>query len=305
MRPWQDPTDAARSRTRVRAFTARSSPVPAAAPRPADRAARVFVAGAVAFAGIVCDAMATSPAHPDAGSVPCPAVSSASLLDRDLPRLRARLVADEPIRIVTFGSSSTSGAGASGDRHSYPSHLAVELVRLYSGHTIEVINAGIPGEDIRSQVARLDRELAHRPDLVIWQVGTNALLRRVDMSLFLGELQRGIALVRKAGVDMILMDLQYAPRVVQEQAHFWMLAALENAARRNRVPLFRRFALMRDWADAMGPGYAAMLSEDGLHMNDRSYACLAERLAQAIFVVTSRSEASPPKATAGPARGLP
>jgi hypothetical protein len=39
---------------------------------------------------------------------------------------------------------------------------------------------------------------------------------------------------------------------------------------------------MKFWAERMRSDYASMIASDGLHMDDTSYGCLAERLADAI-----------------------
>src|SRR5438046_1914789 len=63
----------------------------------------------------------------------------------DVPLIHtARLLASgAPIKIVALGSSSTYGAGASTSAASYPSQLAHELVRLFPGHEITVLNRGV------------------------------------------------------------------------------------------------------------------------------------------------------------------
>jgi acyl-CoA thioesterase I len=48
------------------------------------------------------------------------------------------------------------------------------------------------------------------------------------------------------------------------------------------VPVFSRAGLMRAW-QAAGTAPLDMLHADGLHHNDRGYACLAEALAASIL----------------------
>ncbi len=86
--------------------------------------------------------------------------------------------AGEPIKIVALGSSSTYGAGASTSAAAYPSRLAEELAQRFPGHEITVLNRGVNGEEITDMLARLDTAvIAEQPDLVLWQVGTNSVLR--------------------------------------------------------------------------------------------------------------------------------
>ena len=71
-----------------------------------------------------------------------------------------------------------SGAGASSPAASYPSRLEVELKAAFPDAHITVLNRGVNGEDAADMLARFDKAVfAEQPDLVIWQVGTNSVLR--------------------------------------------------------------------------------------------------------------------------------
>ena len=66
---------------------------------------------------------------------------------------------------------------------SYPSRLAVELQTLFPALPINVINRGVNGEESREMIARFDRDVfAENPDLVIWQIGSNSVLRDRPLS---------------------------------------------------------------------------------------------------------------------------
>ena len=143
---------------------------------------------------------------------------------------------------------------------------------------------------------RLDVDvLDAKPDLVIWQMGTNAILREIDYADFDRVVQEGIDRMQRAGIEILLMDLQYAPRVIEVPDHRRMLEHFDALGEHNHIPVFHRYAVMKYWADAMRTRYVSMLSSDGLHLNDTSYGCLAERLADAIV---GDPEASGSKAAA-------
>ncbi|MGI9024370.1 MAG: SGNH/GDSL hydrolase family protein, partial [Burkholderiaceae bacterium] len=95
-----------------------------------------------------------------------------------LPKTRALLASGHALKIIELGSSSTAGVGASALRFNYPSRLAAVLAGRNPQAKIEILNRGINGEDARENVARLEHDvIGARPDLVIWQTGTNAILR--------------------------------------------------------------------------------------------------------------------------------
>ena len=113
--------------------------------------------------------------------VPCLTPKGGSKAMGSLPHVAGKLVAGKPVVIVAFGSSSTAGYGASSPDFNYPNRLAAQLRRQYPTADITVINAGVGGEDAPEMMKRLQKEVIDvHPDLVIWQVGTNAVLRNLD-----------------------------------------------------------------------------------------------------------------------------
>jgi acyl-CoA thioesterase-1 len=204
-------------------------------------------------------------------------------IDSALDRTAARIQAEKPVTIVAMGSSSTQGVGASAPRMSYPSRLEQELKYRYPNLEIRVINHGIGGQDVGEELIRLDHDvLAQHPDLVIWQLGTNAVLRRDDLTADEQLIRRGVALLKENAIDVILMDLQYAPRVLERRAYAEMERLIAEIARRAHVGLFRRFEIMKEWDNTHQLAPGAMIGPDGLHMTDASYGCLANQLAEAL-----------------------
>jgi lysophospholipase L1-like esterase len=198
-------------------------------------------------------------------------------------RVAARIGQRQPLTIVAMGSSSTSGVGASAPGFSYPSRLEAALRDRFPGIDIRVINRGKGGEDVSEELARFDRDvIAERPELVIWQLGTNAVLRRDDLTADRELIERGVAQLKASGSDVVLMDLQYAPRVLARPAYAEMEQLIAVVAERDQIGLFRRFELMRYWQAGQQADAAQMVGPDGLHMTDRSYGCLADDLAEGL-----------------------
>jgi len=100
-----------------------------------------------------------------------------------LARFAHKLASEEPITIVAVGSSSTAGAGASSAAASYPNQLAAELKQHFPNHSFAVINRGVGGEEVGDMLKRFDNGvLAEHPDLVLWQLGTNSVIRNHQLS---------------------------------------------------------------------------------------------------------------------------
>ena len=202
-----------------------------------------------------------------------------------LPQVASRLVAGQPVVIVAFGSSSTEGFGSSAPEFTYPNRLAAQLKRQYPTVDITVVNAGRGGEDAPEMMKRLQTAVIDRkPDLVIWQVGTNAVLRDLD-PVETGKLvEDGIARIQAGGSDVVLVDPQYSPRVTERGERVGtMVKLLGKIASLRHVGIFPRFEVMRDWHEKQALPVENFVTADGLHMNDWGYACFAQLLGDDII----------------------
>jgi acyl-CoA thioesterase I len=228
------------------------------------------------------------------GPVACRAPSQLSHLDHPLLRTARRLATGESLVIVAIGSSSTAGAGASSPAATYPSRLADELKKLFPGHEITVLNRGVNGEETQDMMARFATGvIAEHPQLVLWQVGTNSVLRDHPLDTHAVELHQGIEQLKAIGADVVLIDLQYAPKVLAKSETPGMIDQITLTAKDENVDVFHRFAVMRDWHEVQHDSFDVFVSPDGLHMNDWGYACWAKLLAGAIA-----DAANPPVASA-------
>ena len=211
-------------------------------------------------------------------------------LDQPLRRTSQRLAKGEPLTIVAIGSSSTSGAGASSSSASYPSRLEVELKERFPTLPIRVLNRGVGGEEVGDMLARFERAvLAEQPDLVLWQVGTNSVLRGHSVVTAIARVHEGLKQLRASGADVILVDPQFAPKVLDRPDGERMVDLLGATAKTENVSVFHRFAVMRHWHKIQQMPFETFLSPDGLHMNDWSYACVAKLLAAAIDEAATRA----------------
>ena len=231
---------------------------------------------------------------------PCSAPAELAKLDQPLARTARLLAGGQPIKIIALGSSSTAGAGASSPAASYPSRLAIELAEKFPSHPFTVLNRGVNGEEAKEMLARLETGvIAEKPDLVLWQVGTNAVLRDYALPPTFSLIDQGVARLKATGADVVLIDPQFAPKVIAKSATATLLDLLVLKAKQYNVNLFQRFAVMRHWRRSQGIPFETFISSDQLHMNDWSYACVAKVLGAAIAEAATRPIAS---ASAGAVR---
>lgn len=207
-----------------------------------------------------------------------------------LKRVAEKLAAGQSVTIVAIGSSSTAGAGASSEAASYPNRLAADLKELFPGRAITVLNRGVNGEEARDMLDRFDTDvIAEKPDLVLWQVGTNAVLRDHALAATSLLVREGVRRLKASGADVVLMDPQFAPKVIAKPEAEVMVGLISSAAKEANIDLFQRFAIMRHWHETDEIPFTAFVTADDLHMNDWGYDCVAQLVGAAIADATTRA----------------
>ena len=196
-----------------------------------------------------------------------------------------------------MGSSSTWGAGASGPAANYPNQLAADLNARFPKHSFTVLNAGVGGEEVPDMLKRFDTAVvAVKPDLVLWQLGTNAVIRDQKTSSQDSFIREGLKKIRSVGADIVLIDPQFAPKVIAKPEAELMVSYIAATSKQEDIDLFRRFEAMKRWNVVDKIPMETFVSPDGLHMNDWGYACMAKGLGLAIAEAAQRPVLS---ATAG------
>jgi lysophospholipase L1-like esterase len=217
--------------------------------------------------------------------VPCLPPKGGAKSVGSLPHVASKLASGEPVVIVAFGSSSTSGYGSTSPEFTYPNRLAAQLHRQYPAADITVVNRGQGGEDAPEMMKRLQTAvLDMKPDLVIWQVGTNAVLRNLDPAETAKLVEEGIKRIQAAGADLVLVDPQYSPKVNERaESANEMVKLLGKVAEIRHVGFFPRFEVMREWHEKQAIPIDNFVIADGLHMTDWGYACFAQLLGDDII----------------------
>jgi len=207
--------------------------------------------------------------------------------------MRRLVAAGKPVTIMALGSSSTAGAGASMPAASYPARLEAELRGRFPGVAVTVLNRGVNGEEAADMLARFDQAAADdKPDVVLWQLGTNTVLRNHPLGPVDRLIIDGLARMKALGVDVVLIDPQFAPKVLSRPDADTMVSVIAATSTSRGVDLFPRFAVMREWHEAGAIPFEAFLSPDLLHMNDWGYACFAKLLGAAVAEAATRPVAA-------------
>jgi lysophospholipase L1-like esterase len=243
----------------------------------------------IAVTALIVSAALPLSAHAETPAVPCDTPIDLLRLANPLLHVAHKLATREPIVVVAIGSSSTAGAGASSPAANYPTRLEAELRAHFPNRSITVLNRGVNGEEVDDMLRRFDAGvIAAKPDLVLWQLGTNSVIRDHMSDDHGASIRSGLARLRAAGADVVLIDPQFAPKVIIKPEAERMVELISATAKLEDVDLFRRFDVMKRWHKVDNLAFETFVSPDGLHMNDWSYACMAKGLGQAIAEAAQR-----------------
>ena len=120
-----------------------------------------------------------------------------------------------------------------------------------------------------------------KPTLVIWQTGTVDAMRSVDPDEFRSAVDEGVAAMQKAGVDVVLINLQYSPRTETMTSAPPYLDNMRVVAQQHDIPLFDRFAIMQQWNDS--GDFDLFSAVHGAELAKRVHDCLGRALSK--FVI--------------------
>jgi len=220
-------------------------------------------------------------------------------LQYPLPNLADRLARKGEVKIVAIGSSSTEGEG---DIVPYPRHLQDMLRQKYGNPLIDVINQGVGGQEAPDELKRMQGVIDAKPALTIWQVGTNAVWKGQDLDKVDMAIKAGLRLLMNEPMDVILMDLQYAPAILTDDkigATRRMISLIAEAAVAANVSVFRRFDMMRKFVEIERRSFDALIDPgdiNRLHESDSVSARIGYELCQVITAaaVVASPDAAPP-----------
>lgn len=121
-----------------------------------------------------------------------------------LPKVVAKLAANQPVTIVCLGDSVTGVYYHTGGRRAYPEMIPLALEQVYPKCRIKLINAGISGNTTVDALNRLEKDvLDHKPDLVTVMFGLNDMVR-VPIADYQANLKSIIDKCHSIGAEVLL-----------------------------------------------------------------------------------------------------
>ena len=181
----------------------------------------------------------------------CPMPERFYAFEPPLTKTPKALATGREVVIVALGGSSTLGLAAGATALAWPARLGSVLNDKFPSARINVVNRSVARQTAKQALERMDRDiLPLKPTLVIWETGTMEAVRGADVDAFRETVRTGIDELRAAGVEVVLMNMQFS-RETDAMIHFEpYLITLRQVADANEVPLFRRRGIMRYWAES-------------------------------------------------------
>jgi len=177
--------------------------------------------------------------------------------------------------IVVVGDSLSSAYGLRAEQ----SWVAMLQDRLNAeGYVYEIVNASVPGDTSSGGLARLPALLsAHRPAIVIIELGGNDGLRGQAVENLRENLRAMIELTRESGATPILTGIQIPPNYGPAYTEA-LASSYPELSRQLGVPLVG--FLMEDVALNR-----ELMQSDGIHPNARGNAVMMENVWMVLAVL--------------------
>jgi hypothetical protein len=201
--------------------------------------------------------------------------------DSVLPKVAEAMKARRTLDILVVGSRS-SVIGVTDTASAYPGRLQAILREKLPTLTVNVtmeLQVKKTAEEVAATIGKLVEE--RKPTLVVWQTGTVDAMRSIDAEDFRNAVDEGVAATQAAGADVILMNLQYSPRTETMMSAGAYLDNMRVVAQQHDVPLFDRFAIMRQWNET--GDFDLFSASHGVELAKRVHDCLGQALAK--FVI--------------------
>jgi hypothetical protein len=158
---------------------------------------------------------------------------------------------DKALKIVVLGGFSSVLPGPDGASFAYPARLEVALGRRLPDLKVSVSTDLRYRQTAEQMVDDIEKLVSgQKPNLVVWQTGTYDALRGIDPEQFRSAVSEGVEKLQSAGIDVVLMNMQYSPRTDTVVALAAYADGMRWVAREREVPVYDRLAIMRHWYDA-------------------------------------------------------
>jgi hypothetical protein len=236
--------------------------------------------GAILGLTLLAGLLTVQPARVEDAPTSCDVPAYLLTTESELAKVGDAVKRGHPLDILVVGSrSSTIGTS---EANAYPGRLQAILREKLPSIAVNVsveLQVKKSAEEAAASFAKLME--IKRPTLVIWQTGTVDAMRSIDPDDFRSAVDEGVAALQNAGADVVLVNLQYSPRTETMISVPPYLDNMRVVAQQHDVPLFDRFAIMRQWNDS--GDFDLFSTFHGIELAKRVHDCLGRALSKFII----------------------
>ena len=238
------------------------------------------ISGAILGLTLLAGCLVAAPVRAEDAPASCEVPDYLLASESALPKAADAVKSGHPLNILVIGSRSSTISGS--EAGAYPARLQAALKEKLPSIAVNVsleLAAKKTAEEVAGGIVNLME--AKKPTLVIWQTGTVDAMRSVDPDDFRAAVDEGVAALQNAGADVVLMNPQYSPRTETMISVPPYLDNMRVVAQQHDVPLFDRFAIMRQWNDA--GDFDLFSATHGIDLAKRVHDCIGRALAKFVF----------------------
>lgn len=184
------------------------------------------------------------------------------------------------LRVFATGSASIMSPGVSNDAAGWPARLESILRADRPDIALEFEIRGGRGLTAQEQWRLIQEALRRgRVEMVIWQAAATEAVRGLALDTMTDVIGDGVQQLRARGIDVVLVDLQFS-RFLRANADIEPYReALRMIGAANGAALFRRYDIMRAWAETGMVDIERAPRGQRVAAVDRLNDCLARSLA--------------------------
>jgi hypothetical protein len=200
--------------------------------------------------------------------------------ESSMPRAASSVRRNQRLDILLLSGSPTQTGAAKGLK-SYPTFFEQALHERLPGVEIRLtvrVASRRSAIEVLPQIPEMLAEL--KPALVIWQAGTVESLRGIPPDELVSALEQGAALAARGGADVILLNMQYSPRMAAIMDSTTYTQNMRRVVETLDISMFDRFEIMRYWNES-GAFDLSSTKNDGLF--ERIHLCLGWLLADYVL----------------------
>lgn len=215
----------------------------------------------------------------------CEASEAFTTPEAPLERVAAAIAAGGPVNILAVGSATTVGDQfGAGRESSFPFRMVEALHAVLPKVAFALTLRGGRGMTAQDMLPLIEAALAGRHyQLVVWQTGTVEAVRGEPPDGMVAALQEGIERAHEAGADVVLVDPQFS-RFLRANADLDPYEdALQQVSVMPGVVLFRRFDVMRVWAEDGGIDLERARQADRVRVTGLLSTCVGQTLARFVL----------------------